>query len=410
MSMKKSAIIAEAWISMGATRMRSFLTMLGIIIGVASVVLMLSIGQGVQNKIKESISSMGSNLFIVLSGTTTSGGIRMGSGSTPTLKISDATEIATLPGVSGVAPVMPGTAQVVYNENNWSTAINGVTIDYLTVREWPVASGNNFTENDMRAAGRVALLGATVVQNLFPDGSDPIGKVIRIKNIPFEVIGVLQNKGQSLEGRDQDDTILMPLSTAQRKVIGSQFPDSVRLIMVKATSAEVMETLEYSMKQLLRERHHIQKEGEEDFTIRNLTSVAKSAETTGRSMSLLLGSVASISLLVGGIGIMNIMLVSVTERTREIGIRKAIGSYERDILLQFLLEAIIISVAGGIIGMLLGAFGSLIATWLLGIDTQVSIVSIVISVLVAATVGIFFGYYPAKKAAKLKPIEALRYQ
>ena len=409
MSMKKSAIVAEAWISMGATRMRSFLTMLGIIIGVASVVLMLSIGQGVQNKIRESIASMGSNLFIVLSGATSSNGIRMSTGSAPTLKTSDAREIANLPGVSGVAPSMPGSAQVVYNANNWNTQVTGITPDYLSVREWPLLRGENFTDQDERGQGRVALLGLTVIDNLFPD-TDPIGKIIRIKNIPFEVAGILAGKGQSLTGQDQDDVILIPLTTAQRKLFGSQFPDSVRFIMVKATSEEVMDKLEQSMTRLLRQLHHIQKPSDDDFTIRNLTAVAQSAETTGQAMSLLLGSIASISLIVGGIGIMNIMLVSVTERTREIGIRKAIGSYERDILLQFLLEAVLISVAGGIIGMMLGVTASYIATWALDIDTQVSALSIIVSFIVSAAVGIFFGYYPAKKAAGLKPIEALRYQ
>jgi putative ABC transport system permease protein len=409
MSMKESAIIRESWISMRATRMRSFLTMLGIIIGVASVVLMLAIGQGVQNKIQESINSMGSNLFIVLSGATSASGIRLSTGSSPSLKLADAREIATLPGVIGVAPSLPGSAQIVYNARNWSTSVTGVTPDYIVVREWPIASGTNFTSSDMRSANRVALIGVTVVQNLFAD-TDPVGKTIRIKNIPFEVIGVLQSKGQSLTGQDQDDTVLVPLTTAQRKLFGSQFPDSVRLIMVKAASEQMMDRVEASMTRLLRERHRLQKDADDDFTIRNLTAVAQTAEMSGRAMSLLLGSIASISLLVGGIGIMNIMLVSVTERTREIGIRKAIGAYERDVLLQFLLEAILISVAGGIIGMLLGIGGSFLATWLMGIDTQISGLSIIISFAVSSMVGIFFGYYPARKAARLKPIDALRYQ
>lgn len=410
MSMTKKAILAEAWVSLGANKMRSFLTMLGIIIGVASVVLMLSIGQGVQNKIQDSINSMGSNLFIILSGSASTGGIRMGSGSSPTLKTSDAKEIAALNGVLAAAPALPGNAQVVYNASNWSTQITGITQDYLTVREWHLLSGVNISDADLRAANRVALLGTTVVDSLFPNPDEAIGSIIRIKNIPFEVIGILESKGQSLEGRDQDDAILIPLTTAQRKLFGNQFPDSVRQIMVKAESEKVMDRLETDMRDVLRQAHHLSDRSDDDFNIRNLTAVAESAQTTGQAMSLLLGSIASISLLVGGIGIMNIMLVSVTERTREIGIRKAIGAYESDILLQFLLEAVMISLTGGIVGMLLGMAGSFIATWTLKVETEVSAVSIILSFVVAAAVGIFFGYYPARKAARLKPIDALRYQ
>ncbi len=410
MSMTKQAILGEAWVSLGANKMRSFLTMLGIIIGVASVVLMLSIGQGVQNKIQDSINSMGSNLFIVLSGSASTGGIRMGSGSSPTLKTSDAQEIAALNGVVAAAPALPGNAQVVFNASNWATQITGITPDYLKVREWHLLSGANINDADVRGATRVAVLGTTTVENLFPSPDEAIGSIIRIKNIPFEVIGILESKGQSLEGRDQDDAIFIPLTTAQRKLFGNQFPDSVRQIMVKAESEKVMDKLENDMRDALRAAHHLAERSEDDFNIRNLTAVAESAQTTGEAMSLLLGSIASISLLVGGIGIMNIMLVSVTERTREIGIRKAIGAHESDILLQFLLEAVMISLTGGIVGMLLGCAGSFIATWTLKVQTDVSLVSIILSFVVAAAVGIFFGYYPARKAARLKPIDALRYQ
>lgn len=409
MSMKKTAIIREALVSLKSTKMRSFLTMLGIIIGVASVVLMLSIGQGVQSSIKQSISSMGSNLFIVLSGSTSTGGIRTGGGNAPTLKVEDAEALAEISGVSAVAPTAQGNAQIVYNANNWSTQITGVTPDYLSVRDIGLTEGTNFSEQDVRSAGRVALLGTTVVTNLY-NGEDPVGTTIRIKNIPFEVVGVMDSKGQSLDGRDQDDTILIPLTTAQRKVFGSQFPDSVRMIMVKADSETVMDSVEEEMNNILRTRHRIQKDEDDDFSVRNLTAAAEAMESMGQAMSIFLGSIASISLLVGGIGIMNIMLVSVTERTREIGIRKAIGSYDGDILLQFLLEALIISITGGIIGMLIGWGGSYIAALALGIQTEVSTTSIVLSFAVAASIGIFFGYYPARKAARLKPIEALRYQ
>jgi putative ABC transport system permease protein len=409
MSMTKTAILAEAWISMGATKMRSFLTMLGIIIGVGAVVLMLAIGQGVQDKIQSSINSMGNNLFIVLSGSTTSGGIRQSTGSAPTLKGADARDIATLDGVLKTAPAMPGSAQVVAGASNWSTGVTGVTPDYLSVREWRLRIGVNFTEADQRSAARVALLGQRVATSLFADPDEALGQTIRIKNLPFTVTGILESKGQSLDGRDQDDVVLIPLSTAQRKLFGGQFPDSVRFIMVKATAEEVMERVEGEMQKLLRARHRLAPNAEDDFTIRNLTAVAQTAAVTGQTLSLLLGAIASISLIVGGIGIMNIMLVSVTERTREIGIRKAIGAFERDILLQFLLEAIIISLTGGALGVVLGVGGTLIANIFLPFQAVVSPFSIALSFLVAASVGIFFGYYPARKAARLKPIEALRY-
>lgn len=410
MSMKKHAVLSEALISMRSTKMRSFLTMLGIIIGVASVVLMLSIGQGVQNKIQASISTMGSNLFIVLSGATSSNGIRMGTGSSPTLKTGDALEISQLTGVVNAAPALPGGAQIVSGSKNWNTSVNGVTPNYLSVRDWRLTTGVNISESDIRSATRVALLGTTVADNLFPNPKDAMGSEIRIKNIPFEVVGLLESKGQSLDGRDQDDTILIPLTTAQRKVFGGQFPDSVRMIMVKAASADVMDSLEGRMRGTLRQSHRLAPGADDDFSIRNLAAIAQTAATTGKAMSALLGSVASISLLVGGIGIMNIMLVSVTERTREIGIRKAIGAFERDILFQFLLEAMMISLAGGAIGVLLGIAGSQVASWVMEMETEVSLFSIVLSFVVAAAVGIFFGFYPARKAARLKPIDALRYQ
>ncbi len=410
MSVSKSAILAEAAISLGSNKLRSFLTMLGIIIGVGAVVLMLAIGQGVQNGIRETISSMGSNVIIVLSGSTTAGGLRLGFGTTPTLTLDDARAIAAMPDVEAVAPAMPGTAQVVAGTYNWSTAVVGIDSKYMEVREWGMRNGRDFTENELRSGGRVALLGQTVWQNLFPDGEDPVGKTIRIKNMPFEVAGVLLGKGQTLDGRDQDDMVFVPLATAQRKLFGSQFPNSVRIIIVKAKTQEIMNRLQEDLRTTLRQQHRLQESADDDFSIRNLTSIAQSAESTGKAMSMLLGAIASISLVVGGIGIMNIMLVSVTERTREIGVRKAIGFYERDILTQFLMESVLISLAGGFIGLMLGIGCSAIASALTGITTQVSLFSVVLSFAVAASVGIFFGFYPARKAAKLRPIEALRYQ
>jgi putative ABC transport system permease protein len=394
---------------MGANRLRTFLTMLGMVIGVGAVVLMMSIGQGAQYAIKQSIAAMGSNLFILLSGSTSAGGVRSGSGGGYTLKVGDADAIAELQGVQAVAPIHPGSAQVVYGPNNWNTSVIGTTPGYLDARSWPVVSGTAFTDSDVRSATRVALIGKTAAQNLFGD-EDPLGKTFRVRQSPFVVLGTLAVKGQGMDGRDQDDTIIIPLTTAQRQVFGSQFPGSVRMIMVQTATQEGMPAVEKSMTELLRQRHRIREGMDNDFFLRNLTAAADSAAESTRVMSLLLGAIASVSLLVGGIGIMNIMLVSVTERTREIGIRMAIGARERDILLQFLLEAIIISVIGCFIGLLLGIGGALLTNALTGTMVIISGSSVLVAFSVAAAVGIFFGFYPAHKAAQLDPIEALRYQ
>jgi putative ABC transport system permease protein len=402
-------MLREAWSAMVANRLRSFLTMLGMVIGVGAVIMMLAIGQGAQYEVDQSIASMGSNLFIVLSGSTTSGGVRMGGGAAPNLTLSDADAIAELPSIAAVAPAVPGTAQVIYGQNNWSTRIYGTTPSYLVVRDWRVASGSAFGDSDVRAATRVALLGETVAKNLFGD-EDPVGKTIRIEKSPYLVTGVLAAKGQSLDGRDQDDTILVPVTTAQRKLFGSQFQGSVRFMMVQAVSAQAMPAAERAMNQLLRQRHHLQGDAEDDFSVRNLTALASAAAETTRVMSLMLGAIASISLVVGGIGIMNIMLVSVTERTREIGIRMAVGARRRDILTQFLLEAVIISIAGCLVGVLFGVGGAVLINGIFDTMVVITLSSIVLAFAVAAGVGIFFGFYPANKAAHLNPIEALRYQ
>ena len=404
------AMLGEAWMAMGANRLRTFLTMLGMVIGVSAVILMLAIGQGARQRVQESIASMGSNLFIILSGSVTSGGLRMGGGAASTLTIADAQALEELPSIAAVAPSAPGTAQLVYGANNWSTQIIGTTPSYLDVRDWTLAAGNTFTDSDLRAATRVALLGQTVVKNLFGDEEYAVGKTIRIRNSPYIVLGVLAAKGQSLDGRDQDDTVLVPVTTAQRKLFGSRVAGTVRFIMVQAESAEAMPAAEKSMSALLRQRHRIREGMDDDFTIRNLTAAADAAEQTAKVMSLMLGAIASVSLLVGGIGIMNIMLVSVTERTREIGIRMAIGARGRDILLQFLLEAIIISVIGCLIGVALGVGGAWLVNILSGTAVVITASSIFTAFVVAAAVGIFFGWYPAKKAAAMKPIDALRYQ
>ncbi|MDR2195035.1 MAG: ABC transporter permease [Gallionellaceae bacterium] len=402
-------MLHEAWSAMGANRTRTFLTMLGMVIGVGAVILMLAIGQGAQKRVEDSIASMGSNLFIILSGSVTTGGVRLGGGATPTLNAADAQAISELSSVSAAAPMVPGSAQLVYGPNNWGTQVTGTTPSFLTVRDWGLSAGFPFADSDVRSATQVVLLGQTVVQNLFGD-EDPIGKTIRINNSPYTILGVLAKKGQSLDGRDQDDTAVVPVTTAQRKLFGTRFGGSVRFIMAQADSDDAMPRVEIAINELLRQRHRIREGAEDDFTVRNMTAMADTAAETAQVMSLMLGAIASISLLVGGIGIMNIMLVSVTERTREIGIRMAIGARGNDILLQFLLEAIIISVIGCFVGVLVGVGGALAVELLAGMTVLITPISIITAFAVAAAVGIFFGWYPARKAAGMRPIDALRYQ
>lgn len=403
------AMLFEAWRAMGANRLRTFLTMLGMVIGVGAVIVMSAIGAGTQAKVKESIASMGSNLLIVLAGSMTSGGVRLGSGGVQTLTISDATAMEELESISATAPTSSGSAQLIYQSANWSTQVTGTTPSYFQVRDWEIESGYPFMDSDVRGATRVVVLGKTIAQNLFGD-EEAVGKTIRIKNSPYLVVGVLAKKGQSLDGRDQDDTAIVPITTAQTKLFGSQFKGSVRFIMVEAVSDKVMDKAEKEMAQLLRQRHKLRESAEDDFTIRNLTALANTAEETTKAMSLMLAAIASISLLVGGIGIMNIMLVSVTERTREIGIRIAIGAKQRHILVQFLLEALMISIIGCLIGVCVGVGGALLVQKFFSISVAITQSSIMVSFLVATGVGVFFGFYPARKAANLEPIEALRYQ
>ena len=402
------AMLEEAWHAMGANRLRTMLTMLGMVIGVGSVVLMMAIGQGAQYAVAQTIRTMGSNLYIVLAGSTSAGGLRSGSGGGPTLTIADGEAIAELAGVSNVAPVQQGTQQLVYGPNNWSTTVVGTTPPYLDARAWTLVSGYPFADSDVRAATRVALIGQTAARNLF-GAEEPLGKTIRIRQNPFIIIGVLGSKGQNLDGRDQDDTVIIPLTTAQRKVFGNPFPGSVRMLMVQASSAEAMPGVEKDLTALLRQRHRLRDGQDNDFFLRNLAAAADSAAETTRVMSVLLGAIASVSLLVGGIGIMNIMLVSVSERTREIGIRMAIGARQRDILTQFLLEAIMISVAGCLIGLVLGVGGALLTNALSNMVIVISGSSVLVAFAVAAGIGIFFGFYPARRAAALDPIEALRH-
>jgi putative ABC transport system permease protein len=403
------AMLFEAWRAMGANRLRTFLTMLGMVIGVGAVIVMSAIGAGTQAKVKESIASMGSNLLIVLAGSMTSGGVRLGSGGVQTLTIADASAMEELESILATAPTSSGSAQLIYQSANWSTQVTGTTPSYFQVRDWEIESGYPFMDSDVRGATRVVVLGKTIAQNLFGD-EDPVGKIIRIKNSPYLVVGILAKKGQSLDGRDQDDTAIVPITTAQTKLFGSQFKGSVRFIMVEAASESVMDKAEEEIAQLLRQRHKLRENAEDDFTIRNLTALANTAAETTKAMSLMLAAIASISLLVGGIGIMNIMLVSVTERTREIGIRIAIGAKQRHILVQFLLEALMISIIGCLIGVCVGVGGALLVQKFFSISVAITQSSIMISFLVATGVGVFFGFYPARKAANLEPIEALRYQ
>jgi len=404
------SMLSEAWHAMSANRLRTFLTMLGMVIGVGAVILMMAIGEGAQQSIKRSIDSMGSNLFVILSGSSSTSGSRSGSGNSSALNINDANAVGDLEDIAAIAPISTGNAQIIFSGNNWNTSIIGTSPTYFSIRGWNVDSGELFSDADIRSANRVALIGKTVAENLFGDDIDPIGKTIRIKKSPFTILGVLESKGQSFDGRDQDDTIIVPITTAQRKLFGNQIPGSVRMIMAQAKSEKYMGVAEDAINDLIRQRHNIRENAESDFSVRNLTAMAKTASDRAKTMSMLLGAIASISLLVGGIGIMNIMLVSVTERTREIGIRMAIGAREKDILLQFLLEACVISIVGCVIGVALGIGGALLVKKMVGAEILISMQSIVLAFSVAASVGVFFGYYPASKAAKLHPIEALRYQ
>ncbi len=398
-----------AFKALNRNKMRSGLTMLGIIIGVGAVIAMIAIGSGAKTRIQEQIASMGSNLLIVLSGTATSGGMRHGSGTVPTLTVEDAKDIAELSSVKYAAPVLSGVAQIVSGNQNWATSVQGTTPEALLIRDWPILSGRSLIQADVDSAAKTCLLGQTVRDNLFGE-MDPVGQVVRIKKFPFTVVGVLAVKGQTTWGQDQDDVVYVPLTTAQRLLFGQQFPGMVRVISVQATAPETMKAAEEEITQLLRQRHRIRANQDNDFSVRNLTEAMSTAEESARVMSLLLGAIASISLLVGGIGIMNIMLVSVTERTREIGLRMAVGARGNDILYQFLIESFVLSLIGGLIGILVGIGASQLVSQLFKWPTLISIQALLLSFSFAGAVGIFFGFYPARKAAGLDPIDALRYE
>jgi len=402
-------VFIEAFRAMGMNRLRAGLTMLGIIIGVGAVVLMLAIGESVRADINKRIAAMGSNVMVIFPGSSTANGVRAGRGVVQTLTYADAMAIAQLPTFNAVAPIVQQPFQVASGTTNWNASVLGVTPDYFVVKDWDAEIGSLFGDIEIRSASRVAVIGATVASNLYGE-ANPIGQTIRIRNRPFEVIGVLASKGSDLGGGDQDDAVFVPFSTARQQLIRWGQPGSIHFALAQAASASQVQDAVYDATQLLRIRHRLRDDQEDDFTIRDLASIAEAAQGIATALTLLLGAIGSISLLVGGIGIMNIMLVSVTERTREIGIRMALGAKRRDVLLQFLTEAIVICVCGGAMGIALAYAGSIAVTNFSPMDVSISMTGIVIAFTFSAVIGIFFGFYPAKRASALKPVEALRYE
>ena len=405
--MKMFNIVLSAFRALRRNKMRSFLTMLGIIIGVGAVIAMLAIGQGAEYSVKQQISSLGTNVLIVFPGSQQTGGIRMGAGTVTTLTEEDAWAIQKeCPAVAFVSPGARGGGQVIAGNLNWGTSIEGTGADYLEIRSWSIEYGEFYSEQDIKAAAKVCILGKTVADALFPE-STPVGQNIRIRNVPFKVLGVLSKKGQNAMGMDQDDIILAPYTTVLRRLSHSPY---LRQILVSATSSSNISAAQTQITELLRMRHKIAPYDADDFTIRNQSDLAATATATTGILTILLASIASVSLLVGGIGIMNIMLVSVTERTREIGIRMSVGARSRDILTQFLIEALVLSLLGGIIGILLGVGGSVAISSFAKWPTIITVFSILLSFGFSIAIGIFFGFYPARKAALLNPIDALRYE
>jgi putative ABC transport system permease protein len=400
-------IVRIAYKALGRNKMRSSLTMLGIIIGVGAVIAMVGIGEGAKKMVNTQIASLGDNLLTIFPGSRTTGGFHGGAGTVTSLTEDDAAAIiASCPAVSKVSPMVRTGAQVVAGNLNWATSVEGYGPDFISIRSWPVVSGSMFTEQDVKGATKVCLLGQTVVDNLFP-GQNPVGEIIRIKKLPFRVVGVLAPKGQNAFGRDQDDIIIVPYTTAQKKLIGVTY---VQSIMASAVSRERMDEATAQITELLRRRHRILPGQDDDFTVRSQLDVASAVGSTSKIMTILLGVVASISLVVGGIGIMNIMLVSVTERTREIGIRMAVGAKGKDILIQFLVESMVLSLIGGIIGILFGLSAAKIVSVAAKWPIFTSPSAIAMAFFFAGFVGMFFGFYPARKASLLDPIEALRYE
>lgn len=395
-----------AWASLVANKLRSLLTMLGIIIGVAAVIALVSIGNGVKQDIEDSISSLGSNLLVVLPGAPRTPGARPSQGSMKSLKISDYEAITKLEGVKAASPMTNGSYVVIYQNKNWTTSVVGVNANFQDVNNWTMTSGRFFSDKNVQNRERVAVVGQTVVKNLFGD-EDPVGKEIRVKNIPFRVIGVLKSKGNGTMGNDQDDTVLIPYTTSMERVEGI---DYLRRVYVVAKDDEGIDRLQADIENLLRVRHNIKDTNLDDFNIQNMKSIMETVAQTTGTFTLFLGAVAAISLVVGGIGIMNIMLVSVTERTREIGVRKALGATYSVIVTQFLIEAVVISLMGGFIGIAFGIGASKVIGMVSGMSTIVSVPTIIMSFAFSMVIGLIFGIYPARKAAKLNPIDALHYE
>ncbi len=393
--------------ALARNKMRSILTMLGIIIGVAAVISTVAIGEGASNQVQEQIRSLGDNIIFIAAGSVNQGGVHLGSQATKSLTVADALAIGQqVPTIVRISPGVGAAAQVVYGNQNWATHLRGVSPEYLQIRRWPIQEGRNFTSRDVDVAANVCLIGVTVVENLFGQ-EDPVGKVIRVQNIPFTIVGLLASKGQSPFGQDEDDTLIMPYTTVQKKIAGI---DWIQFILASADSTPDISIASDQITRLLRQRHHLRPGEDDDFIIRSPNDLARAQAQAGRVMTLLLASIASVSLLVGGIGIMNIMLVSVTERTREIGVRMAVGATEGDVQNQFLSEALVLSLLGGLAGVLAGIAGSMAVSSMLRWPTLVPLPALGLAVAFSAAVGIFFGYYPARKAAHLDPIEALRYE
>ena len=403
--------VVTAFRILARNRLRAGLTMLGIIIGVGAVIALVSIGQGAKATVQAQVASMGTNVIIILPGATTVGGVRGGQGGAVTLTVADASDLRKKVSLlTDTAWSRRDVMQIVNGNRNWNGPVNGVSPSYLTIRDWSFSSGGPFTQADMEAVARVALIGQTMVENLFEPGEEPVGATIRIKNVPFKVIGVLAPKGQSAQGSDQDDVLFIPFTTAERKVLGTQFLGSVAALFAATDRQEDLSEAVQGIREVLRARHRLQPEQADDFTIRTQVDIGRIQEGTSQTLTMMMFAIASISLLVGGIGIMNILLVSVTERTREIGVRMAVGAKRRHILAQFLIEALTLSLVGGVCGIVIGVVGARATTVLAGWPTIISAESIAIGFLFSVAIGLFFGLYPANKASRLNPIDALRYE